>query len=168
MISLQPWVTENRLQEARAVARGRFELAKKRNRSQPFGDPGDEKRLYVDGYSALAESLVAAWLGLTWHSELIENLSIKPPDVGSKMEVRWTKHASGHLIAHETDNDEWIMTLVRGELPQMEVVGWTTASYAKRSCFKKHPKARSENDYWVPAKKLLLAELLLQMRKGLA
>jgi hypothetical protein len=167
-IALQTWATPERVQEAREVGRGRYQKAKERQRLQPYGDPGEENRLYIDGWSCLAEALVASWLELEWCKELRDDLSIKPPDVGSKVEVKWTQHHPGHLIAHDTDIDDWVIVFTRRELPEIEVVGWTTVSFAKQARFQNHPKARNPKDYWVPPKQLLLPELLFQMRRSLA
>lgn len=163
-VKLAQYATDDLLAEARRVAQGRLGLARQRNRTQPFGDPGNENRGAVDGWSSLAEALVASWLGAPWVNDLIEDLSVKPPDVGVRTEVRWTKHHPGHLIIHDSDPDDRIAILVRKELPDIEVVGWTIVSTAKRKRYRNHPKARSPQDYWYPANELLMCDLLYQIR----
>lgn len=160
-------LTEDDKQEARKVGMGRFRRALDLQRTQPFGDPGDDKRAHLDCWSALAECFVAKWLGLPWCSEIVDDLTVKPPDVGERIEVRWTAHLNGCLIAHETDAPGWLMVLVRGELPVMAITGWTTTGAAKQPRYQNNPRARSPLDYWVPASDLYLPELLRQMKAGL-
>lgn len=163
-MKLSPFVTEELLEQARACARARLELARSRGRSQPFGDPGEEKRLYIDGWSSLAEALVATWLDLPWNNAIVEDLSVKPPDCGTRVEVRWTPRERGHLIAHPTDADNAIMVLVCGELPEMEVGGWTTGADTRN--YGPGQQARNPSDRWVPRSKLFLPELLAQFRSA--
>ena len=166
-VPLAPYATKDRIRYARSVGRARLALAREKGRTQPFGNPGDDARVYVDENSCIAEALVADWLGLPWNDALVDNLSQKPPDVGDDIEVRWTKYVgNGHLLAHETDNSKWYLVLVWGELPDMEVKGWTVGSSAKQQRFRRNPKARSRDDYWVPPGELLMGELLVQMKRG--
>ena len=164
MIAAIDYLTETDKAEARKVGIERYQVAQQLNRSQPFGDPGDDKRTFIDCYSALAECAVANYLELPWRSETIQDLSVKPPDVGEKIEVRWTKHQNGCLIGHDTDVNGWFIVLVRGELPHMMLVGWTTTIHMKQEKYQGNPRARSALDYWVPASHLYMMELMLQMR----
>lgn len=152
------------LNRARSVGLARFARAVERRRTQPFGDPGDTKRKYIDCWSALAECAVANWLHLPWNDEIVDDLTQKPPDVGDRIEVRWTPHEHGHLIGHDSDCDGWLMVLVRRELPDMVVVGWTTTGAVKQPQYRGHPRARNKADYWFPPSELLMTELLKQMR----
>lgn len=163
-MELAPFLSDELLEEARRVGRGRYAVAKRLGRSQPYGDPGEKQRVYIDAYSALAEGLVAAWLELSWVYGLLEDLPLKPPDVGSRIEVRWTRHEPGHLIVHHDDPQERLFVLVRGEIGDINVAGWTTGAYAQRQEFKANPRARNPEDSWVPARYLLLPELLAQMQ----
>lgn len=163
-MNLAELATPEIMERARACAAARLALARRRGRSQPFGDPGDERRGYVDGWSSLAEALVAEWLGLEWNDRVIDDLSVKPPDVGTRVEVRWTPHQNGHLIAHPTDSDDAIMVLVAGELPEMRVVGWTLGLTTRE--YGPGAAARNQTDRWVPPGRLMLPELLWQMRNG--
>ena len=52
------------------------------------------------------------------------------------------------------------------DVPDMEVKGWTVGSSAKQQRFRRNPKARSRDDYWVPPGELLMGELLVQMKRG--
>ncbi len=167
MIQAADYLDSDDLDRARAVGLERFERAKALSRSQPFGDPGDANRRYVDCWSALAECAVAKWLRLPWNDAVIDDLSEKPPDVGSRVEVRWTPRASGHLIGHASDIDGWIMVLVRRELPGMTIVGWTTTRSVKQPQHQGHISARNPADYWFPSSGLLMTDLLLQMRNSL-
>ena len=159
--------TEEELSGARKVGLARYEKARQLGRSQPYGDPGDDKRTFIDCFSALAEYAVARYLDLPWHSEIVDDLTVKPPDVGSRIEVRWTDHPHGHLLGKDNDPDGWIMVLVVGKLEGMRMVGWTASETVKQERYQSHPKARSPSDYWFPQKELLMMELLLQMRNNL-
>jgi len=155
------------LAEARRVGLARYARATTQKRSQPFGDPGDDQRKFIDCYSALAECAVANWLDLPWRNELVDDLSTKPPDVGNRLEVRWTKYPFGFLIGHDSDVDDWMAVCVRGPLPDMEIKGWTTTRALKQVKYRENPLARSPLDYWMPASDLYSTEMLYQMRAAL-
>lgn len=148
------WLSGALLAEAVAVGEERLQVARARNRTQPFGDPGDEKRLEIDRWSCIAELAVATYLGLPWVNVILQDLSEKPPDVGDDIEVRWTSHSNGHLICHDADWDERIFVLVRGKLPEMWLCGWIQGAEAKKKEFQHHPRARNPADYWIPASEL--------------
>lgn len=145
--------------EARRVGLARVAQARALDRNQPFGEVADDKRVYVDCYAALAECAVATWLNLPW-TKLVDDLSVKPPDVGTNIEVRWSPREFGHLIGHDEDRSDWIMVNVRGELSEMAIVGWTVGAALKQTRYRNHPKARNPSDYWMPIGELLLPELL--------
>ena len=164
MVEVMTLVSPEDIAEARMVGRKRYASAVSRNRTQPFGDPGEKQRVFIDCYSALAEVAVARFLDLPWRNEFFDDLWPKPPDVGDTVEVRWTKHLGGSLIGHDTDTDGWIVVSVQGELPVMKIVGWTTAIALKNSMYQNNPRARSTKDYWMPPKDMFAIDLLLQMQ----
>jgi hypothetical protein len=165
-MKLAPYATEEVLEAARVCARGRLKRALELRRKQPYGDPGNDNRIFIDAWSSLAEALVASWLGIKWHNTLLDDLSIKPPDLGERSDVKWTPVPKGHLIVHDDDRDDWIFILVCEELPEMSVGGWTTGKWAKT--FPPGKKARNpDTDHWVPQGQLLLPELLPAMSQSL-
>lgn len=161
MILVASIVDDEDKAEARRVGRARFERAVALGRSQPYGDPGSEKRLFIDCYSSLAELAVARYLGIEWRKELVDDLRLKPPDVGENIEVRWSPRRWGHLIGHPEDRDDWYMVSVRGELPEMAIIGWALASEVKQECYRNNPKARNPpQEFWMPIEDLLAPELM--------
>lgn len=163
-VSLVSYATSELMSEAREVGLSRFDKATQLRRVQPYGDPGDDKRKYIDCWSSLAECLVAEWLGVPWVKEIRADLRPKPPDVGVRTDIKWTSYSPGHLITHADDEDDRLFVLVRKELPHMEVVGWTSGLAAKQKTYLNHPKARNPSDYWMPAAHLLMCEMLYQIR----
>lgn len=149
------------IEQARLVGENRRSLAAKLERSQPFGAPDEDDLLFIDRWSCVAEKAVAEFLGLPWRNEILEDLSEKPPDVGERVEVKWTEYLSGWLIGHDDIPDEWVVVLVRGELPLMEIKGWTYGHAIKKERWKRNPKARNQDDYWYPPHRLLDVDLLL-------
>lgn len=160
------YLTEADKAEARRVGKARYKQAIELGRSQPYGDPGTDQRLFIDCYSSLAELVVANYLGLPW-TALVDDLTTKPPDVGSRVEVRWSPRPGGHLIGHDDDTDGWVMVSVRGQLPGMAIMGWTTVTTMKQEHYRNHPKARNPTDFWMPIEELMMPELLWQMRGDL-
>lgn len=150
---LVSWCTTLDYDEARRVGDARLAKAREKGRTQPYGDPGDDKRVDIDRWSCLAEQSVAQWLNLPWRNEILDDLSVKPPDVGDDIEVRWTAHPHGHLIVHEEDHDDRSFVLVRGRKP-MWIEGWILGSDAKKVAYRNNRQARSLLDYWVPASDL--------------
>lgn len=145
---------ERAIEQARGVGRARLAKARQRQRTQPYGDPGDAVRQEIDEWSCIAESGVARYLGLAWNSEIVEDLSEKPPDVGETIDVKWTQYSNGHLITHDDDIDERYFVLVCGKLPKMMIVGWLQGYETKEKGLRDHPRARNEGDYWTPQAEL--------------
>lgn len=158
---------EEDIAEARRVGLARLARSRGTGLAQPFGDPGDDQREQIDVESSIAELGVARWLGLEWHPNTEGALYPRPPDVGSRVEVRWTKWLSGHLLVHDDDPDERIMVLVVGAHPRMRVRGWTTGWYGKRPYWNDTPRPGSRLSKMVPPGKLLSASLLPSMRSSL-
>lgn len=165
-IQVSNLLDEADLQQAREVGLARLAKARQLKRKQTYGDPGEDQRNYVDLYGALAECAVARWLDLPWNKEIIENLAVKPPDVGECIEVKWCKPLHGHLIAHEGERKDWYYVSVMGEWPQMEIAGWTTGIAIQQPYYRNHPLARSADDYWMPRNELMMTDLMEQMKKS--
>jgi hypothetical protein len=66
-------------------------------------------------------------------------------DVGSQIEVRWTKYVAGQLIVHEYDRPNDIAVLVTGNAPHYFIAGWIPISIAKRPKYR-HSK---QPNWWV-------------------
>ena len=72
-------------------------------------------------------------------------------DIGSKVEVKWTKYDNGHLIIGNTERDQDVAVLVTGRSPVYLIAGWFPVQWAKRSKYF-NPL---DNNFWVNQKDLL-------------
>ena len=72
-------------------------------------------------------------------------------DIGSKIEVKWTKYDNGHLILQDSDRLGDVAVLVTGRSPVYFIAGWMPIAWAKR------PKYLNplDNNYWVNQADLL-------------
>ena len=72
-------------------------------------------------------------------------------DIGSKVEVKWTKYENGHLIVGKHDRDMDVAVLVTGRSPVYLIVGWLPVSWCKK------PKYFNPLDqqFWVNQRDLL-------------
>jgi hypothetical protein len=85
-------------------------------------------------------------------------------DVGSRIEVKWTKYDMGSLIIYETDRNSDIAVLVTGKSPSYFVKGWIPVAIAKN----KRWKHRSQPTWWVDQYNLHPIENLLRSSHGVA
>jgi hypothetical protein len=85
-------------------------------------------------------------------------------DVGANIEVKWTKHANGHLILQNRGegrpND--VAILVTGWSPVYVLLGWMPVHMAKQPKYK-HPY---QNNYWVPRSNLFEMQYLKRSNYG--
>ena len=85
-------------------------------------------------------------------------------DVGENIEVKWTKHANGHLILQNRGvgrpND--VAILVTGLSPVYILMGWMPVHMAKQAKYK-HPY---QNNYWVPRSNLFEMQYLKRSNYG--
>lgn len=79
-------------------------------------------------------------------------------DVASRIEVKWSRYADGHLIIHKTDRDTDIAVLVVGRSPEYTLAGWIPVKAAK---FKRYWHPRDQN-WWVRQQDLRPMENLLE------
>lgn len=86
------------------------------------------------------------------------------PDVGENIEVKWTKHANGHLILQNRGpgrpND--VAILVTGWSPVYILLGWMPVHMAKVPKYK-HPY---QDNYWVPRSNLFEMQYLKRSQYG--
>ena len=66
-------------------------------------------------------------------------------DVGSRIEVKWTKYADGHLVIHKSDRPTDIAVLVCGRSPNYILAGWMPIAAAR---FKRYWNPRDQN-WWI-------------------
>ena len=66
-------------------------------------------------------------------------------DVGSRIEVKWTKYDQGQLIVYEYDRPTDIAVLVTGEAPNYVIKGWIPIAMAQKPRYR-HSK---QPTWWV-------------------
>ena len=71
-------------------------------------------------------------------------------DVGSNIEVKWTRWIDGHLIVYSYDREEDIAVLVVGKSPTYYLAGWIPIKQAKQP----QNYVRAQNTYWVTQRRL--------------
>jgi len=72
-------------------------------------------------------------------------------DIGSKVEIKWTKYETGHLIIRPSEREQDVAVLVTGRSPVYFIVGWMPVSWARKP---KYLNALDQN-YWVNQRDLL-------------
>lgn len=91
-----------------------------RNRQHRYAWSGDGVWA-IDIQAAGAELAVAKVLGRYWADTAAPDTD---GDVGTGVQVRWTRLANGSLLLHPSDPDDHAYVLVTGEMPSFEIPGW--------------------------------------------
>jgi len=102
----------------------------------------DEMALHVNATGA--EIAVARALGLSNFMPTINSFKHEA-DIGTGIEVKWTKWLDGHLIVANHDREDDIAILCVGTAPDYRVIGYIPVLAAKKPRFK-HSKSES---WWV-------------------
>jgi hypothetical protein len=141
--------------------------------AQIYGNPDDksryDKRLNFHEYvgqvaeSIVAEILVARFLGFTSFDPRVSKFK-ETADVGSFIEVKWTKYDSGQLIVYENDRNTDVAILVTGTSPNYRLAGWIPIAMAKKPRYK-HAK---QPTWWVTQQNLQPIENLKGSNYGQA
>jgi hypothetical protein len=119
--------------------------------------------VWQESEAAAAEIAVANYFGDYGFTPAIDNAH-DTADVGDNIEVKWTKHANGHLILQNrglgrpTD----VAILVTGFSPVYVLLGWMPVHMAKVPKYK-HPY---QNNYWVPRSNLFEMQYLKRSNYG--
>jgi hypothetical protein len=113
--------------------------------------------------SIVAEILVARYLGFTNFDPRSSQFK-KTADVGSFIEVKWTRYESGQLIIYEGDRQSDVAVLVVGTSPNYRLAGWIPVAMAKRPRYK-HAK---QPTWWVTQQNLQPIENLKGSNYGQA
>jgi hypothetical protein len=87
---------------------------------------------HIEG--AAGELAFAKWVGHYWSGSVN---TFKVPDVGS-VHVR-TSVANRDLIVRPKDDDSGVYVLVRGQIPEFEIIGWVYGHEAKQPLWLKNP-----------------------------
>jgi hypothetical protein len=119
--------------------------------------------VWQEAEAAAAEMAVANYYGDFGFTPAIDNAH-DTADVGDNIEVKFTKHANGHLIIQNRGagrpND--VAVLVSGMSPVYLLLGWMPVSMAKQAKYK-HPY---QNNYWVPRSNLFEMQYLKRSNYG--
>ena len=94
--------------------------------------------------SICAEIVVARYFGNKDFKPTVNTFKTQA-DVGSRIEVKWTKYESGALIIGESDRNSDIAVLVTGKSPVYEIRGWIPVSIAKDQRWRR----RDNPTFWV-------------------
>lgn len=113
--------------------------------------------------SIVAEILVARFLGFVDFDPRASKFK-QTADVGSNIEVRWTRYDSGQLIVYENDRVTDVAILVTGTSPNYRLSGWIPIAMAKKPRYK-HAK---QPTWWVTQQNLQPIENLKGSNYGQA
>ena len=113
--------------------------------------------------SIVAEILVARYLGFIDFDPRASKFK-QTADVGSCIEVKWTRYESGQLIIYENDRPSDVAVLVVGTSPNYRLAGWIPVAMAKRPRYK-HAK---QPTWWVTQQNLQPIENLKGSNYGQA
>lgn len=94
--------------------------------------------------SICAEMVVAKYFGLK-DFDPADSQFKKTADVGSRIEVKWTKYDAGALIIGDSDRNTDIAVLVTGTSPTYLIKGWIPVSIAKNQRWRR----RDQPTFWV-------------------
>lgn len=109
----------------------------------------DKKLSFHDFVAQMAESIcaemvVAKYFGLK-DFDPADSQFKKTADVGSRIEVKWTKYDAGALIIGDSDRNSDIAVLVTGTSPTYSIKGWIPVSIAKNQRWRR----RDQPTFWV-------------------
>ena len=96
-----------------------------------------------------AEMAVAQYFGLRNFKPTINTFK-NEPDVGTRLEVKWTKYTNGSLIINKTDRQQDVAVLVTGRSPVYQIAGWIPIAMARQPIF----HHRLQDNYWVTQRDL--------------
>jgi hypothetical protein len=135
----------------------------------PDHDSRYDKRLGFHDYvaqvaeSIVAEILVARYLGYVDFDPRASRFK-QTADVGSNIEVRWTRYDTGSLIVYENDRVTDVAVLVTGRSPNYNLAGWIPVAIAKKPRY----KSSSQPTWWVTQQNLQPIETLKGSNYGTA
>jgi len=113
--------------------------------------------------SIVAEILVARYLGYMNFDPRASQFK-RTADVGSFIEVKWTRYENGQLIINESDRSTDVAILVTGTSPSYRLAGWIPVAMAKRPKYKNS----KQPTWWVDQKNLQPIENLKGSNYGQA
>lgn len=120
---------------------------------------GKPKWAYKDGRSGVSTHIIGAMaelafcrgLGLVWPAS--EGVGRREPDVWPRWEVRWA--GPPMLKVATNDPPDRYAALVRGKIPNFEIIGYCIAGWAQRTKTLQDPGKRGQPAYFVPIRELV-------------
>jgi hypothetical protein len=121
--------------------------------------------VWQEAEAAAAEMAVANYYGDFGFTPAIDNAH-DTADVGDNIEVKFTKHANGHLIIQNCyrspERMKDVAILVIGKSPVYYLVGWMPVAMAIHPKYKVH----WDENYWVPQRNLFEMKYLKRSDYG--
>lgn len=108
-----------------------------------------------------AEIAVAKYFGLIGFDPSMSKFK-STADVGSAIEVKWTRYDGGSLIVYDGDRNSDVAVLVVGKCPKYRIAGWIPVSIAKKDRYRHH----SQPTWWVGQNNLQPIENLYRSKYG--
>lgn len=113
--------------------------ASRRNKNVNFHEAVGESSEAVG-----AEIAVAQYFGISDFTPTVNTFK-READIGARIEVKWTKYESGHLILTDNDRPNDIAVLVTGKSPVYYIAGWIPVTMAKKPRYRR----AEDNSYWI-------------------
>lgn len=98
---------------------------------------------------AAAELIVAKYLNVFWNLET----DVGDPDIGTNIQVRWTRRHDNSLIIRPADNPDHFYVLVTGQMPTMTIQGFIRGIEAQDPAWLRSPNMRP-GAWFVPSEYL--------------
>ena len=127
----------------------------------------DKERMSFPEFVLQQSEAIGAEIAVAKHFgtpiDILANTNYKTlADVGTNIEVKWTRWNLGHLIVSDLDRPEDIAVLVVGKSPNYRIAGWIPVAVAKK------PRYRQDrtNSWWITQDSLQPIENLLESPYG--
>jgi hypothetical protein len=98
---------------------------------------------------AAAELIVAKYLNVFWNLET----DVGDPDIGTNIQVRWTRRHDNSLIVRPSDPADHFYVLVTGQMPTMTIQGFILGLEAQDAAWLRSPNGRAAA-WFVPSEYL--------------
>jgi hypothetical protein len=153
MSDLSARVVLDYAQECQAHAFGFARVIGMKGRADHKGRFNKELSLHEfigeNGEAVGAEIAVAEFFGLKGFTPTLNTFKDEP-DVGGRLEVKWTKYINGSLIINKTDRDDDVAVLVVGRSPVYALAGWIPVKMARVDRY----YHRLQDNYWITQRDL--------------
>ena len=103
---------------------------------------------FYERVGELAETVASEWIVAKYLGLDFDPFKVKmkhTADVGTRIEVKWTRHVAGQLIVHEYDRVSDIAVLVTGQTPNYHIRGWIPVAMAQKARY----RHTNQPNWWV-------------------